>query len=65
MAVEDTPLDRRVSPSTFGALSLLAAGLSVAIYLVGGDWPVGLGGLGAALFVVLALVLVALGRFHD
>lgn len=51
-------MDQRTSQLTIGALAFLSAGLSVAIYAVSGEWPAGLWGLEAVLFVLLGVVLV-------
>ena len=65
MAVEDTPLDRRISPESVAALALIAAVLSVVIYLFSGHWPAGLSGLGPVFFTGMAVVLFGLGRLHS
>lgn len=47
------------SPLVLGVLVLVSGVLATAINRVGGDWPLGLGGWGAAAFLLLGIGLVA------
>lgn len=66
MAVEGRyPIDWIGAPFAVGMLSLLAAGLSFAIYATYGTWPTELGGWTVALFVSIAVVLIGLSWQAD
>lgn len=52
------PLDRRGSPVAVGVLALIAAGLSVVIYGMQGQWPADGDGWGVVVFVIIATSLM-------